>query len=72
MKLSKDDIMKIRERAINLHQEMPYEMHWSDKRDEINPRHFQAIAYVQALAGVLNLDIEVETYRADGKIYTKR
>ena len=71
MKIEKKEMLMIRDRAIDLYRDLPGDLSWKEKRDPIPTNHHQSLAYIQAVVGVLQLDVDVEVFKRSGKGYVK-
>lgn len=71
MKLTQQDIMRIRSMAHDNFMEMPTRLSWVENRGTITDKDRQAIAYTQALITYLKLQDEIVYYYEHGKSWRR-
>lgn len=71
MKLNKKDIFRISDLALTLYKDQPTNLSWDKTRDYIEQSELRTLAYLEAAAIVLKLDIDIEHYKPSGKGYAK-
>ena len=59
MKLSQKDVLKIKDIATKKLREFPIQAYW-DYKTEVDHSEAVAISWIQAVSGVLKLDIEID------------
>lgn len=71
MKIKQEEVVLIRDRAIDIFRDLPTNLSWTNNRGEISENLRKSISYIEAINQVLQLKIDIEYYKEDGPTYVK-